>query len=166
MNINSFDIVKYVNFESGKKQKEEYKFSWYSYLLQCRSDECFEIHRQKLFNEFYKGHVIEWEGCCTLVGKSALKFLMSPTESGTYSNSDVKLKRLPNDTDAYERNKLYKFKGRLFDYSKILDHLLEFVQKSDKVDDISWLQFVFLFGSRCREFPEKLFNQWKGFFKM
>jgi hypothetical protein len=121
-----------------------------------------------LFDDYYKDCIVEWEGFCVSVKKNDAKFRMDPTET-TISDSDITLTN-PVFANVTE-NKKCRFRGKIVDYGgKYFNHKLDAVPVCDdmKVDfDISWEEFVFLFGSKSRYYPDLLFEKfWKSLYEI
>jgi hypothetical protein len=150
----------------------EGKFNWFNYMLQCRSDKCFGLDRKFLFDNYYKGRIVEWEGICRMVYKRVATFFMNPTEYKLYNlRSDIFLKYTPEVLSTFPsvfvRKEFCKFRAEIVKTDFIQNHeLIAVPMKGSEVDyDISWIQFTFLFGARSINAPNLLFRKfWKGYF--
>jgi hypothetical protein len=142
-------------------------YSWFYYLLQCRSDESFEKDRALLFRNEYMGHVVEWFGTCTRLSKSAAEFFMNPAES---RGSNLTLHYTPEVLDTYQHvfcEKEYSiFRASILNYSLLKNHVAVAMKfdKNTQVDYwITWKQFIFLFGSQAIMAPNLLFEKfWRS----
>jgi hypothetical protein len=145
------------------------EYTWFNYMLHCRSDIAFSKDRKLLFEDYYKDHIVEWEGLCTVIGENEIKLKMNPTDT-TISSPDVTLIYNPKNSyffpEIFIKNEKCRFRAKIIDFgSRVSNHKLEAVPMNDmKVDfEIGWDEFVFLFGAKARNYPDLLYEKiWKS----
>lgn len=101
---------------------------WSEYLRQCG----FERRKQigELFEQSYKGKVVEWEGVVTSVSKTQAKFLMNPSEA-EITNSELTLAFPAHINQGvpplFELNKVTKFRGKILSLGLMFQYHISFL---------------------------------------
>ncbi|KAH7824715.1 uncharacterized protein MONOS_924 [Monocercomonoides exilis] len=140
---------------------------WTEYIKQCSLNH--ENELEDIFEKYYKGRIVEWQGIVTDLATNYCKMLMNPSEA-TFTNSEVTVNfdpsQNPISSPVFALRKEIRFRARLMKLGGIKNHVLQYVPSTPEFPpdySLTYEQFLFLFGSSSRHSANGSFDRyWKG----